>query len=323
MSIARPAVSFTVDGRGLTAPEAALAAIRVELGLGGALDGFTALLSHQSPVADLDAGATVELALGYGDDTEVVLTGEVAAVERLATGVRVDGLAATCALARVRAAQAYLDQTVADIVRDILGRAEVDAGTIDASLKLSVYHVDERRTLWAHMLDLARLAACDLSADGEGKVNFHPPRFGPTADHTLRYGADLLAWSVGPRAPTGDPPAIVPFGAASEEGAEKWHLVLREPDGGSPSSYTRVFESLRDRDGASALEEGLRRAASRRATGGWLELVGNPTVRPGDVIELADMPNGEDGTIRALAVTHRIDGVSGFRSRVTVEGVAS
>ncbi|HKE20255.1 MAG TPA: hypothetical protein VKB80_35520 [Kofleriaceae bacterium] len=323
MTIGRPAVELTVDGRGLSAPEAALAALRVELGLGSALDGFTALLSHQSPVADLDAGAAVELALGYGNDTEVVLTGEVAVVERLAAGVRVDGLAATCALARTRAAQAYLDQTVADIVRDLLDRAELDAGTIDASLKLSAYHVDERRTLWATLVDLARLASCDLRASGDGKVHFHPPRSGPTADHTLRYGADLIAWSVGPRAPAGDPPAIVPFGAASEEGAEKWHIVLREPDGGSPSAYTRVIEALRDRDGATALEQGLRRAATRRATGGWLAMVGNPAVRPGDVIELSGMPNGEDGTVRALAVTHRLDGVSGFRSLVTVEGVAA
>jgi phage protein D len=318
----RPRLKITVDGQDLSASEAALVSLRVELRLGSMHDRFTAFLSHQSPVADLDAGTAVEIALGYGDATEAVFTGDVVAVERLAGVVCVEGLARTHALARTRAAQSYLDQTVADIVRDLLGKGGVDAGDIDASLKLAVHHVDERRTIWAHIVDLARLASCDLIAAADGSLDCRPPRSGPTPDHTLRHGADMLAWSVGPRTPLGDPPAVVPYGAASEAGAEKWHLLLREPDRGSPSAPTRVVEALRDRDGARALESGLQKAAQRRTLAGRIVIVGNSAIRPGDVLKLSDLPNGEDCIARALAVSHGFDGAAGFRTAIGLEGVA-
>jgi phage protein D len=323
MSIGQPTLIVTAQGRSFSGPQAALAALRVELGLGGAHDAFTALLTPQSPLAELDAGTEVDLAVGYGDSTEAVLTGEVTRLERLTSGLRVEVLAATCVLSRKRAAQAYLGQTVADIVHDLLATAEVRAGEIQASLKLASYHVEERRTLWSHLLDLARLACCDLSAAADGSLQFRPARSGPTADHTLRHGADLIAWSVGPRAAAAAPAAIVPYGAASEAGAEKWHLLLREPDGGSPTGYTRVIETLRDRDGTRALEEGLRRSALRATQGGRLALVGNAALRPGEVIALSGVSGGVDGLLRILSVTHSLSAAGGFRTMLEVEGVAT
>jgi hypothetical protein len=286
-------------------------------------DAFTALLSHQSPVADLAVGAAIEIALGYSGTTEPVLTGEAVAVDRLPGGVRVEGLAKTHLLARTRAAQSYLDQTVADIVRDLLSKAGIDSGEIDASLKLASHHVDERRTVWAHLVELARLASCDLAAAADGSLDCHPPRSGPTPDHTLRHGADLIAWSIGPRSSFGDPPLVVPHGAASEAGAEKWHLLLREPDRGSPSAPTVVVQALSDRDGARALEEGLRKATERQSLSGRIVVVGNVAIRPGHVLQLSDLPNGEDCIARALAVRHGFDAAAGFRTTVAFEGVAS
>jgi hypothetical protein len=322
MALMRPAARLTVDGQALSAPEAALAGLRLALELGGAHDALSAALGPLSPLGDTAAGAAVELALGYGDSTEAVFTGTVAAVDHVPGGLVLQALSTTASLSRARVAQSYLDQTVADIVQDLIGQAEVDAGQIEAPLKLSAYHVDERRPIWAYLRDLARLASCDLSCDPSGALSFRPPRGGPTADHTLRYGADLLSWSAGARDAGPPVPDVVPYGAASEEGADKWQILLREPDGGPPSAPTLVPATLRDRDGARALADGLGKAAARRATGGTLLLVGNAAVRPGDVLGIQDLPDGGPDLARALAVTHLLDGAGGFRTAVAVEGVA-
>jgi len=320
MTLLRPAARLTVAGRAFSAAEGAVRGLRLQLGL-GTHDAVTIALGPQSPLGDTEVDATLEVALGYGDDPAVVFTGTVAGVEKVPGGLLLEGLAATWPLSRTRVAQSYVQQTVKQIVEDLLGQAEVDAGQIDASLKLFAFHVDERRTVWAHIQTLARLAACDVICAPDGTLDFHPPRSGPTADHTLRHGADLVRWSLGPRqAPPA--PAVVPYGAASEEGSEKWHVLLREPDGGSPDKPTLVPAALRDRDGARALETALGKAAERSATGGALLVVGNAELRPGDVLELSDMPAGEPHLVRATAITHLLDGATGFRSALSVEGVA-
>jgi hypothetical protein len=320
MTLMRPAAKLTVDGSDYTAAEGALRGLRLSLGL-GTHDAVTAALGPLTPMDDTATGATFEIALGYGDELETVFTGTVATVEKTPSGVILEGVAATWPLARKRVAQSYVEQTVKQIVEDLLGQAEVDAGEIEAPLKLFAYHVDERRTVWSHLLDLARLASCDVICSAAGALDFRPPRSGPSADHTLRYGADLVRWSLGPRDPQ-TPRKVVPYGAASEEGGEKWHILLREPDGGSPSDPTIVPAALRDRDGAKALEDGLAKLAERRATGGTLLIVGNAEIRPGDVLELSDMPAGEPDLVRATLVTHLLDGAAGFRTNLTVEGVA-
>jgi phage protein D len=316
--IRRPAASLTIDGAALTGPEAALVRLDVELGVGGAHDRFRALVGHASPAAGTEAGAAAEVALGYGDEVEAVLTGTVTAVERAPAGVVLEGLAGTIALSHTRIGRSYVSVTAADVVQDLVSTAGATAGEVQAPLQLAAYHVDERRTAWSHVQTLAVLAACEVTSGGDGALNFRAPKTGP-ADHAYRYGADLVAWDVGPRDPPAPVPAVVPHGAASEQGAAKWHILLKEPDGGSPSAPTLVSAALRDRDGATAAQDGLERAAERRALGGYLLLAGDPVVRAGDLVELEEMPAGEDGTYRVTSARHLLD-AAGFRTLLRVEG---
>src|SRR4051794_33112089 len=98
MTLRRPEASLTIDGTSLTSAEASLTELRVELGAGGAHDRFAATVLRGSPAADAAPGSTAEIALGYGDDVETVLTGEVTAIARRPWGVVVEGLAATVTL---------------------------------------------------------------------------------------------------------------------------------------------------------------------------------------------------------------------------------
>ena len=319
MSLKRPDAELTLDGRALSAAEAALESLRVHMSVSGAHDRFACRLGFLSPFADVEPGADAAVKLGFGDDLETVLTGTVTTVERSSSGLVVEGLAASGALSASRVGRSYVGQTVGDVVSDLVSVAGGTPGEVSASQELAAYHVDERRCVWAHVRQLARLTGSELTSNSEGAVNFRPVKTG-SADYSLRYGADLVAWDVGPREPRGPAVSVVPFGAASEEGTDKWHLVLREPDGGSPSDPTLVPGALRDRDAAQALQDALAAAASRGAKAGALVLAGESSIRAGDLVELTDMPSGEDGVLRTLTVAHVLARGGGFRTALTVEG---
>ncbi len=321
MSLKRPAAELTLDGRSLSAAEAALAALRVELSVSGSHDRFVCRLGLLSPFVDVEPGASAEIKLGYGDDLATVLSGTVTAVERAPWGLVVEGLAATSTLSASRLGRSYVGQTVADVVNDLVSSAGGTTGEVSAPRDLAAYHVDERRTVWTHVRELARLTGSELSSDPQGALNFRPVKTGP-ADHTLRHGADLVVWDVGPREAKGPEVSVVPFGAASEEGTDKWHIVLREPEGSSPSGLVLIPPALRDRDGAQALVQALADAATRGGTGGTLVLVGDGSIRAGDLVELTDMPSGEDGVLRATSVSHLLASGAGFRTALAVEGTA-
>jgi phage protein D len=321
VSLRRPAAKITVDGQARSIPEAAVAALCVDLGLGAAHDRAMIALWPKSHLADAAPGAELSLQLGYGDELSDVFTGVIETVDVAPAGVLIEALSKTAALSRTRVAQAYLQQSVADIVRDLVQKAGADTGQVDADAQLHVYHADERRPVWQHLLELARLASCDLYGDADGKVCVTPPRTGD-ADKRLRFGAELVTWQVGRRIELPDPEPVVPYGAASEAGSDGWHLVLREPDGAQPSGPSLVDPAVRERDLAKARDRGRKSARDRKRAGGEAQVTGDADLRPGSLIELADVPGADLGTLRATSIRHVVDAARGFLTVIAAEVAA-
>ncbi len=316
MSIHRPALGLTVDGRALSGPEASVSGALVELRDGDALDRVVALVGPLSPLLDASAAAEIEVTLADGDDVTTLLHGVVTAVSHQPSGTTIEGLTDAVALARTRVGRSYVQQSVGDIVTDLCSTASVDPGDLDGDVTLSAFHADERRTAWQHVCHLAELTGRAVTSGADGSLNFTKPRTG-AADHTLRGGAELLAWAAGARQPVPVPPPSKPLAAAAEQGADAWHLLLHEPDGGS---VALLDSAIRDQSSADAWGDGLAATATRRGTGGWIAITGDPTVRVGDLVEVTDVDRAA-GTYRVRAVDHRIDG-HGFTSRLRLEGVA-
>jgi hypothetical protein len=313
VSLSRPRAVVTIDGRRLTSAEAALVRLRVALGF-GAHDAAELVVWPTSKFAGATAGAVMSIALGEDGDEEDVWAGEVVTVEAGADGVVIDGLASTVVLSRTRLAQTYADQSVADIVHDLVP----DADEVSGDTQLPAYAIDGHRAVWAHVLDLARLVGADVGASPEGTLRFVPPRTG-TADVTLRYVADVLTWTAGPaRAP--DVPAVGAHGAGSEAGADGWHWLLREPTAVGPAGApVLVVPAVRTRDAADVMARALASRAARAARRGRLRLVGHPEIRPGELVEVTDLP-GDPGTLRVLEVEHVLDARDGFITSLVVEG---
>ena len=123
MSIHRPALGLTVDGRALSGPEAAVSGALVELRDGDALDRVVALVGPLSPLLDAEAEAEIEVTLADGDDVTTLLHGIVTAVSHQPSGTTIEGLTDAVALARTRVGRSYVQQSVGDIVTDLCSTA--------------------------------------------------------------------------------------------------------------------------------------------------------------------------------------------------------
>ena len=313
MALSRPRAILTLDGRRLTSAEAALVRLRVLLTLGehGPAE---VLLWPSSRLAAARPGARLAIALGSEGDEEDVWTGEITGTAAGADAVALDGLEATVALSRRRVSQAYLNQSVADIVRDLAGPAVVDEVAGDTTLP--AYFVDDRRSVWAHLLELAQVVDAGVAAGPAGGLRFVPARTG-APDHRLRHGAEVLGWWTGAAAEP-QAAAVATYGAASEAGAEQWHWI-RRPSGAAG----QIVAALRTKDAAEAMARALANRAARAAVRGRFRIVGRPGVRPGDLLAVADLPTGDPGTLRVRSVEHVLDARQGFVTTLQVEGGGS
>src|SRR3954468_14044704 len=106
MSLRRPTASLTLAGQAMSGPEAGLTELRVELSA-GVHDRFAAAVLRGSRAGDVAPGASAELALGYGDALETVLTGEVTGVAKAPWGATIEGLGTSIALSRARTGASY------------------------------------------------------------------------------------------------------------------------------------------------------------------------------------------------------------------------
>jgi hypothetical protein len=316
----RPSAVINLAGQSYTSAQAALVRLTVSLSFSGAHDTVQLAVWPDSKLGAPSPGDALAVAIGDAGSEADVWSGEVSAVQASADGTVVDALAATVALSRTRTSQMYLSQSIGDIVNDLASAITID--TVDADTQLEAYAVDDRRSVWSHLIDLARIAGADLGAAASGGLRFVPPKTGASS-LTLRHGAEIIAWSGGAlRAP--DAPTIAAYGAASEAGADKWHWLLNSPSpSGSGAGPMLVVPGVRSRDAADGMAQALGDRAGRAATRGRLVVTGTPAVRPGDLVDATDLPSGDLGTLRVLAVDHVLDAYAGFVTALAVEGAGS
>lgn len=318
MSRFTPVAEVSLDGQRLRAPEAALLRAEVTLGLGPAHDRCVLELHPLAPTVPAPGGQ-VALSLGFDDAPQPVFRGRTVAVERHRGGARVECLAPSWALSRQRAARVWVGQGARQIVDDLLADAGVAAGVVGASLEVGVFHADDRRSRWDHLLRLARLAGCEVASAADGSLHVRPPGRGP-AQAALRRGAELIAWRCSAHEAGPAPAPVGAAGAGSEAGADHWFLPLAAPVGEGPEREAWVPGALRDRNAARQTAQALADAAQRRRVAGEALCWGQPGLRPGDRVTLADLPDG-DVDARLTAVTQVLD-ARGFATWLDFEGVS-
>ena len=279
----RPNAVITLDGRdvhrrggGARRSRPAARARRIRRGAAAAV---AALQAGSATI-----GAKLELALGAQGQEATVFTGAVETVTHGPASLLIEALEPTAALHRKFISRTFLNQTVAAIVRDLADPVSVAAAESD--LELGQYGVENRRSVWWHLRDLARLAGCDLGATAAGELLWRPRGRGDT--RALRYGADMLAFSEG-EGVAADAPAIAPHGSASAAGTDRWHWVNPDPLGQNPDP-ARVRGAIVSEAAATTASDAAKARGAARAKCGRVTVWGRPEVRPGDGIDLQNLP---------------------------------
>ena len=138
-----------------------------------------------------DDAATVEL--GYADESSLtlVLTGGIVSVEPGLTLTHVMALSPAQKLLALSHEETFQDMSAGEIVRKLAEEAGLGVARADAGTTFPAYVIDGRRSLYAHMRDLADLSGFLLLVDERGDVVFRPLSQ-PATTHVFEFAKHIV-----------------------------------------------------------------------------------------------------------------------------------
>jgi hypothetical protein len=342
MTLVRPSAVVTLDGQRLTSAEGAVMRVRARLGLGPAHDCVDIFCWPSSKLKDAAVGGQLSVALGSVGDEKNIWTGEVTGVRLTPDCVALEGLAATIALSRTYTSQSFVGVSIADMVQQVASAAGITIDGASGDTSLSSYTIDDRRSVWAHINDLARMIGADVTATGAGALKFVAPTSSPGGAIAsagasvlstvtsqlaalaggggaagLRHGANVIDWRARTFRPA-DTLGVTSYGSASESGSDKWHWIKHDPSAAG-SGPVQVAYGAQTKDAATAFSDAIATRSKRSARRTQVVVVGDATLRPGQTTQISGLPGDAGGDLRILAVEHLLDGDSGWVTRVTLE----
>ena len=273
--------------------------------LASASPGSELILELSNELATDDLLSSVSGLLSGGNEN-ALWTGTIDTVQSSAGQLHLSGLASSAQLSKTRVSATWADQSIADIIKDMVGDLDVE---IEADLHLANYSIDNSRSVWSYLYDLAQLTGAELSSAQGGGLRFVLAAKGGSAT-TLRYGADLINWHLSEKQ-TSALTVAAEHGASSSAGKDKWHWLAHDPVGVG-ADCTVIPAAFSSREAADLFSEAAQSRQQRSAMQGEVWVSGRIDLRPGSLIELVGLPQGDSGTLRIKAVTHQLDGQSGF-----------
>jgi phage protein D len=291
----------------------------------GCADEAIVRLSTAMPV-DFAEGDAAAIELGWDGATSAVFTGTVDRISRGITHLEASCSGAQMKLMRSRTDQVFVSQNAGQVVTALAGTAGVPTDTVEDGIDLPIYFADSARNLYAHCFGLSRLCGFDLFTTAAGSLVFSS--FSTTsADHTFRYGADILSVNIERTVPL-DGVTVVPESPASSAGDETASWLVKDSsahEGTSGSGADTLLLSdplLRTRDAAESAAKARLYFSQRDSVTGELELAGAPDVDLGETVQLDGVPGDDiDGLYQVMGVTHWLDSRRGFRTTVYLGGM--
>ncbi len=244
---------------------------------------------------EASTGDKAVVSLDGGEGAQTVLTGKVQSIRREFELIRVI-LTDTGDLAGYRPSATLEGQDAQSVVNKLASDVSVSTGNVDIDLDLAVYVAHPGRTAAEHIAKLAELAGGIAYTDGDGSLNVKQKPSGP-ADSALKYGREVMTYETrsadalspqrfamgfGPAGSGGADDALRPSvdaipGSASDGGVGVWRV---------PTPVLRVPSAATTASGAL---QSIAAAQAERVTAHCFLL---PTLRPGNVIEVQELPDG-------------------------------
>jgi phage protein D len=305
--------------------------IALEAHLAPIVDGAVLQLSGQAQSPPVALGDQGSIGLGYSDAAPVpVFTGQIESLRhQIAGGVRLTATNGGATLAKLRVNQSYEQQTAGDIVKDLVGRTDVETDTIEDGLSLPFYVVDDRRSVYQQIADLAQKSGYLAYFTAEGKLKFSPAATGDPVQ-TFTYGVDILQLQVTAAAPVVAGVTAIGEGAAGSEGQAAWSWLVKDPAairasaGTDPPTRLISDAALRSQAATQTAATSRSQAASQQALTGRLWVPGAPAVGVGSPIAITNAPQDSlNGTFLVRGLSHRYSKAGGFTTLIEFTSVSA
>jgi prophage tail gpP-like protein len=290
-SLLAPTYALTIGNQRWTQQ---VLAIDVRLAAAPGVDQLTARLPAAAPLS-ADPGDPLTLTLDGGEGGKTVFTGVVQAIHRGLRAIEVTAHDALGRLARYRPATTFAQASAGTIIKALASDAGADLGNITDGVMLAFYAADPSRNAAEHAARLAGWSGALLTVDGDGGLTATVLDTG-TADLALRYGREIMAFDIVHGA---DPDTAVvagESGAGSADSPDALRLAAdpfagNRPDGPSLGTSWSWEPALRTADATAAAGAARQTMLKAHQQTGTLRAFAQPKLRPGVVIELADLPD--------------------------------
>jgi len=292
----------------------------------------------------------VKISLGYADNGGLtqVIVGSVVTVEPNLTTKRVIAYSAAASLLRTFVDQTYENKSAGQIVRDLVdkakassstnpvpvggaigsavsgtingltGKTSLEVKTADDGIQFPAYVIDSQRSVYHHLHDLAELCGFDIYVNSDGELVFKE-FVGGNVIHVFEYAKHIIELDIQRTPPRAGQVEAWGESPAGRGGAESWAWLTNDftnarGSAGSESPKLLLERSaLRTRAAALTAAKAALTVIQRRTLQGRLLILGNPKVKLGDAIRLANLSDdGLNQTYQVRGVTHRISKLGGF-----------
>ena len=305
---------------------------------GAAVSGASPSLALANDTSFAQIGAAVEISMGYGATPASVFKGEITSVELDISGsdnmpcFLIRGYDKGHRLQRGRVSSTYLNVKDTDVVSTIAGNAGLSAST-DETTEVFDTISQNNQTYWEFLVERAQRIGYEMFMDA-GTLHFRKPALTGSPVLTTTLWEDLIwlnlrlsssgqvasvnvqAWDpqqkqqivgtastpdqlVSVSAMQGGSTLSTPFGTANMVLAN--HLVHSQDDA------TKIAQAALDELTDNSLQiEG--------------EMKGNPDLKPGTLLTLANLGTRFNGNYYVTSVAHRVSQGGGYTTRFTVTG---
>lgn len=311
----KPAYKVTIGSESFDIEKNASAlSISVDCDINIPLDAFKMVLKpgDQSPIL---SGDDVTVELGYEDSLETVFTGTVDKVEHGVKGVIVSGYSVAAPLTRSRVHQIYEKQTAGAIIKDLAAKESLAIKTVDDGISFPLYVVDESKSVYSHMREIAALCGFDIFLTPKGELICKKYEAKKAVPFT--YGVDIIDASAGDLTPPATCVKVYGESPASFKGADTSHWLSKREIEGTAGSGDQIMiidnPAIRDKDTADQVARSALEALSISLEG-TLKTIGEASaVKLCDTIDIKEMPDmAMNSRFKVTRISHAFNMDEGF-----------
>jgi len=227
-------------------------------------------------------------------------------------------------LKRATLSQSYTQASLTTIAEDACQQAGIDYDLDLPRETTSAEYTDKRcDVVLQKMADLGKAV---WVVDPGGAVVVTQDVGSLSTDHQLEYVLDHSAGKATPAYQSvriyGSSPASA--GASGRSGGRSaMHLLSSSPitatAGDGEPVYTHTDDDIRTQQQAQNVADRVLQKLQAQRKGGWIDIVGEPTIRPYDTVTMPSHLGGESYLVSG--VTHRLSADKGYTTRISCGGL--